>query len=341
MPRTRSAVRWLPRRVTTAVVIGAALLLAGCGVSPANMDMRNPMAGGDQYDVKLQFADVLNLPIGARISLGGLTVGRVKAVDLGEEAATVTARLDKDVSLPSDIHASVLQDTLLGEAYVRLEEPEKPSGTATTLRAGSVLPLDQTSPPRSVESTLTILADYFGSGSVQDISRTITRLNTSLPKDRPQFDLLSAQLNRDVTGIGANTTEVNRLLDSATEMADRIAKQEANFKETLAPYYMKYWLNQGKLMSNIGVLLPAVGGMLQQGTWLIPLMNSSSDLFELLTADMVSLGSAIHGGSILVNKNLVPFLNKPLVKIGSVSTTGGQDVTPGALKLLRLIGQAR
>lgn len=341
MTRTRSAVRWLPRRVATAVLIGASVALAGCGVSPANMDMRNPLADSDQYDVKLQFADVLNLPIGARISLGGLTVGRVKAVDLGEEAATVTVRLDKDVSLPSDIHASVLQDTLLGEAYVRLETPEGPAGNAAPLRAGAVLPLSQTSPPRSVESTLTILADYFGSGSVQDVSKTITRLNTALPKDRPQFDLLSAQLSRDVTGLGGNTAEVNRLLDSATEMADRIAKQEKNFKDTLSPYHLKYWFNQGKLMSNIGVLLPAVGGMLQQGSWLIPLMNSSSDLFELLTADMVSLGTAIHGGSTLVNKNLVPFLNKPVVKVESVTNTAGQDVSAGTLKVLRLIGQAR
>ena len=176
---------------------------------------------------------------------------------------------------------------------------------------------------------------------MQDVSKTITRLNTALPKDRPQFDLLSTQLNRDVTGIGANTSEVNRLLDSATEMADRIAKQEKNFKDVLSPYHLKYWSNQGKLMSNIGVLLPAVGGMLQQGSWLIPLMNSSSDLFELLTADMVSLGSAIHGGSILVNKNLAPFLKKPVVKVDSVTNTAGQDVSPGALKVLRLIGQAR
>lgn len=340
MTRTHRAVRWLPRRVSAAIVVGAALALAGCGVSPANMDMRNPLADGDQYEVKLQFADVLNLPIGARISLGGLTVGRVKAVDLGEEAATVTVRVDKSVPLPSDIHASVLQDTLLGEAYVRLEAPEKASG-ATTLRPGAVLPLKQTSPPRSVESTLTILADYFGSGSVQDVSKTITRLNTALPKDRPQFDRLSAQLSRDVTGIGANTSEVNRLLDSATEMADRVALQEKNFKDTLSPYHMKYWSNQGKLMSNIGVLLPAVGGMLQQGSWLIPLMNSSSDLFELLTADMVSLGSAIHGGSILVNKNLAPFVKKPVVKVDSVANGAGQDVSAGALKVLRLIGQAR
>ena len=64
MNRTRSAVRWLSRRVSAAIVIGAAVVLAGCGVSPANMDMRNPLGDGDQYDVQLQFADVLNLPAG-------------------------------------------------------------------------------------------------------------------------------------------------------------------------------------------------------------------------------------------------------------------------------------
>ncbi|GAB3130172.1 hypothetical protein GCM10027289_14140 [Tsukamurella serpentis] len=332
---------WLPRRAASVLAAGATVVLAGCSVSPANMDMRNPLGGSDQYDIKMQFADVLNLPIGSRLALGGLTVGRVKAVELGEQAATVTARVDRATTLPSEIHASVLQDTLLGEAYVRLEMPEGTSGSGAPLRAGATLPLTQTSPPRSVESTLTILADYFGSGSVQDVSRTITRLNTALPKDRPQFDKLSQQLSRDVTGLGSATAEVNRLLDSATSMADRIAKQEANFRFTLSPHNMKYWKNQGKLMSNIGVLLPAVGGMLQQGSWLIPLMNSSSDLFELLTADMVALGSAIHGGSILVNKNLVPFLKKPTVKVDSVTDPQGQDLSEGAIKVLRLIGGAR
>lgn len=341
MIRTRTTVRWLPRPATAALALIAAATVTGCTVSPANMDLRNPLADGDQYELKMEFADVLNLPVGARLALGGLTVGRVKAVSLAESAATVTARVDRTVTLPSDIHASVLQDTLLGEAYVRLEAPENASPTSSQLRAGATLPLTQTSPPRSVESTLTVLADYFGSGSVQDISRTITKLNTALPKDRPQFEQLSTQLSRDVTGIGASTAEVNRLLDSVTEMADRTAKQEANFKYTLNPYNMKYWMNQGKLMSNIGVLLPAVGGMLQQGYWLIPLMNSSSDLFELLTADMVSLGSAIHGGSILVNKNLAPFVAKPVVKVESVTGPGGQDLSPGAEKVLRMIGQAR
>lgn len=338
---TARSVVWLPRPVAATIAVLVAVVLAGCSVSPASMDMRNPLADGGQYDISMQFADVLNLPVGARIALGGLTVGRVKQVKLGDDAATVTARVDKSVSLPASIHASVLQDTLLGEAYVRLEAPDGAAGDGPNLRGGSVLPLTQTSPPRSVESTLSILADYFGSGSVQDVSRTITKLNTALPKNRTEFNDLSRQLNRDITGIGESTGEVNRLLDSATAMADRLAKQENNFKYILSPYHMKYWSNQGKLMSNIGVLLPAVGGMLQQGTWLIPLMNSSSDLFELLTADMVSLGSAIHGGSILVNKNLVPFVKSPTVKVDSVKDGAGQDVSDGAVKLLRMIGQAR
>ncbi len=332
--------RWLPRPMVTVVALLGLIALGGCSVSPANMDLRNPASTSDQYQVDMKFADVLNLPIGSKITLGGMTVGRVKGVALADDAVTVSSRIDEKVKLPANVHAAVLQDTLLGEAYVRLEIP---GGTPSqsNLRGGSVLPLTQTSPPRSVEGTLTVLADYFGSGSVQDISRTITKLNTSLPKNTKEFDRLTSQLGKDVEGFGASTAETNRLLDSASEMADRLAKQENNFKTTLSPYNMKYWMNQGKLMSNIGVLLPAVGGMLQQGYWLIPLMNSSSDLFELLTADMVSLGDAIHGGSVLVNSNLVPFLKKPTLKVDSVTGPDGKNITDGTAAILRMIGQAK
>lgn len=338
----RGGSRRLPRWITAvAAALTVALTTAGCTLSPANMDLRNPLADGGQYRIAMEFEDVLNLPIGARVAFGGMNVGRITSVDLGSDSATVGARIDKSTQLPTDVHASIAQDTLLGEAYVRLELPRGAQPDGDLLTAGSVLPLTQTSPPRSVENTLTVLANYFGSGSVEELSSAIKKLNTSLPRGNEKFTDLTVQIGADVTGLAAGTEELNRTLDAAVDTFETMASHNQDFKYTLTPYHMEYWRKQGALMSNIGVLLPAVGSMFEQGFWLIPLMDSSSDLFELLTADMVSLGDAIHGGSVLINESLVPFVRKPTVQVDSVVSADGQKLDEGAVKVLRMLGQAR
>lgn len=329
------------RRLVPAVALAtAAVTTVGCSVSPATMDFSNPLSGGGDFSVAMRFADALNLPVGAQITYTGLRVGRVAKVALAPGAAVVTAQISKGADLPTTVRASIVQDTLLGESYVRLEQPTGSSG-AVKLHAGSVLPLAQTTAPRSVEGTLTVLADYFGTGSVQRISETVTKVNSSLPADPGKLSRLSSQIGKDVSGVSAAQTEVNDLLDSLVDTSKTMRNHNADFQWVLTPYHMRYWHNQGLLMSNVGSLLPAVQSLFTGGYWMIPMMDSISDLLDLITVDGVTLGRAIHSGSALVNDHIAPIAVEPQIDVGSVATSDGRNLAPGMADILRMIGGGR
>ncbi len=329
------------RRLLAAIALATAAVTAtGCSVSPATMDISNPLVGRHDYQIQLQFADALNLPIGAQITYTGLRVGRVARVSLSNAAATVTARIDAGIRLPDSVRASIVQDTLLGESYVRLEQPAG-APAEPMLAAGGVVPLTQTTPPRSVEGTLTVLANYFGTGSLQQVSSAIAKFNTSLPPDLTRLTKLSAQIGKDVDGVAASNVEVNRLLDSLVTTGSTLRSHNADFLWVLTPYHMRYWHNQGLLMSNVGSLLPAVQSLFTGGYWMIPMMDSISNLLDLVTVDGVTLGTAIHNGSTLINDHVAPFVADPQVNVDSIVTSGGQDLGPGLTDILRILGGTR
>ncbi|GAA4391005.1 hypothetical protein GCM10023147_19540 [Tsukamurella soli] len=330
----------LPRLVTGAALATVAATATACSVSPATMDFSNPLSSRHDYRVELQFADALNLPIGAQVTYTGLRVGRVAAVTLTPNAATVTARIQQGTQLPAAVQASIVQDTLLGESYVRLARPAG-APESPLLHAGSVLPVSQTTPPRSVEGTLTVLANYFGTGSLQQVSATIAKVDTALPPDTARLGRLSTQIGRDVSGVAGAATEVDRLLDSLNTTARTMRSHNADFQWVLTPYHMRYWHNQGELMSNVGSLLPAVQSLFTGGYWMIPMMDSISDLLDLVTVDGVTLGDAIHGGSTLLTDHVAPMAADPQVVVQSIVSDDGRDLGAGLTDILRMLGGTR
>ena len=59
----------------------------------------------DGYDIGMEFESVLNLPEGTKVMLDGVTVGVVSDMTLDPDFVKVTARLGRDVAVPSNIQA--------------------------------------------------------------------------------------------------------------------------------------------------------------------------------------------------------------------------------------------
>lgn len=95
-----------------------ALVLMAFRVSGLSTD-----AVGDTYTIKARFENLGGLTDRAKVSLAGVTVGRVTNITLDKEwyAAVVEMEIDASMNvLPSDTSASILTAGLLGEKYIGL-----------------------------------------------------------------------------------------------------------------------------------------------------------------------------------------------------------------------------
>ena len=93
-----------------------ALLLLALRVSGLS-----PTASTDTYKLYAYFDNIAGLTVRAKVTMAGVTIGKVTAVDLDRDnyTARVTLQLEKRVdNLPTDSTASILTAGLLGEKYI-------------------------------------------------------------------------------------------------------------------------------------------------------------------------------------------------------------------------------
>ncbi len=105
-----------------------ALRVSGLSTSSAN----------DTYKLYAYFDNIAGLTVRAKVTMAGVTVGKVTAIDLDRDNFTgrVTMQIDKNVNnLPTDSTASILTAGLLGEKYVGLSV----GGEDTLLKDGGTI----------------------------------------------------------------------------------------------------------------------------------------------------------------------------------------------------------
>ncbi|MGI8462306.1 MAG: MlaD family protein [Solirubrobacterales bacterium] len=86
------------------------------------------------YRVTVPFTEATTLAVESDVRISGVSVGKVKAVDLGtgdlDGNAVATLEIDSSYApIPTDTRATLRQKTLLGETYVELTPGEESSGS--------------------------------------------------------------------------------------------------------------------------------------------------------------------------------------------------------------------
>jgi phospholipid/cholesterol/gamma-HCH transport system substrate-binding protein len=92
----------------------------------------------DTYKVYAHFENIAGLTVRARVTMAGVTIGKVTAIDLDRDSYTgrVTLLLDDNVdNLPIDSTASILTAGLLGEKYIGISV----GGDEEVLTDGSII----------------------------------------------------------------------------------------------------------------------------------------------------------------------------------------------------------
>ncbi|TED65441.1 outer membrane lipid asymmetry maintenance protein MlaD [Pseudomonas aeruginosa] len=112
------------------LLAGLLALLRVSGLSVGN--------AGDTYKVYAYFDNIAGVTVRGKVTLAGVTIGKVTAVDLDRDSYTgrVTMEINQNVNnLPIDSTASILTAGLLGEKYIGISV----GGDEDVLKDGSTI----------------------------------------------------------------------------------------------------------------------------------------------------------------------------------------------------------
>jgi len=102
-------------------MLAGILGLVFLGLKVSGLDLER---ADDTFELKANFANIGGLKPRAKVTMAGVTVGRVESIDLNTEwyDAEVVMSLDHELDgmLPDDSTAAILTSGLLGEQYIGL-----------------------------------------------------------------------------------------------------------------------------------------------------------------------------------------------------------------------------
>ena len=215
------------RRVATWVALSAAsaLALSGCKFQGAASFPLPGGVGGNGYQVKIEFTDVLDLVPQSAVKVNDVTVGTVKdiAVSKGGYTAVVTVTIKRNVVLPENATAALRQTSLLGEKFVSIDRPADATGT---LREGMYIPLARTTRNADVEEVLGALSLVLNGGSIEQLQVINSELTKALKGRESQVRDFLVQLTGFVGGLDDQKTQITHALDGLDRLSGKLAAQK-------------------------------------------------------------------------------------------------------------------
>lgn len=129
---------------TTELLVGMFIAagLAALFVLAMKVSNLSALTQGDSYQVSARFENIGGLKVRSPVTVGGVRVGRVSAINYDSDRyeAVVTMDIDSRFNrFPDDTSASIFTSGLLGEQYVALE----PGGSEEYLVDGSEIEMTQ------------------------------------------------------------------------------------------------------------------------------------------------------------------------------------------------------
>ena len=115
----------------------AALVVLATAATDAGTSLRS-----GSYNLTASFTNIGDLKLRAPVTIGGVTIGSVEAIELDPESfeALVSIKVNSAFSeLPDDSSASILTSGILGDQYIGLE----PGGSPDFLQEGDEILITQ------------------------------------------------------------------------------------------------------------------------------------------------------------------------------------------------------
>lgn len=137
MQSTKKMEFWVGLMVLITIMAGLFMAL-----KVSNFGQMAGLQQSNSYQVTAQFTDIGGLKPRAKVSMGGVVVGRVNHIELDPKTFKAVVHIDMDSQfsqIPADSSASILTSGLLGDQYIGIEA----GGDDESLIQGSVITYTQ------------------------------------------------------------------------------------------------------------------------------------------------------------------------------------------------------
>lgn len=328
-------------RIRAALVCAGVLATASCSLGPKDLPIVGSQSPRGGYTIHLHFRNAMNLPAGAYVMLDGLRVGTVDRVEVTGRDLTVTAGLDRGTKVPANVHATIRQDTLLGDTYVGLDRGPD-TGNAGFLPPGGSVTESATSSPPQLEDTMAVLAFFVNGGSIQKVEDTMSRLNAVMPTV-DDIRKLSTVLTGDMHDLSHNTDEIDRTLSGL----DRTASAVADKSETLNLVMFNdnaqhYWRQSDRVvLGHVGPGLPLVGSLFFGGFWMVPMLDSMAATVHSGRGNWDTAPEVADKVGVFLRTVVLPFARNPSIDIRSVESSNGDQLVGDMENVLRMLGAVK
>lgn len=163
------------------------------------------MVGIGVYDVEVDFADASGLYPKAQVTYHGVKVGRVVKLEVSDDGAVATLRIDSDIDIPADATAELHSTSAIGEQYVDLVAED---GDGPFLDDGGEIPRD-----RAVEMP-----------QISPVLDRLNRLLAAVPKDQTRRVLTQVG-----DGLGGAGPDLGRVIEASARL---LTEAQANVDAT-------------------------------------------------------------------------------------------------------------
>ncbi|MBL1078951.1 MCE family protein [Nocardia sp. 2] len=225
------------------VVLGVLTVttVSSCAVRPLDMPLPGTRYGKPTYQVRVEFGNVLSLPLKTKVELNGAQVGIVESVSVRPRPdadvrglpadqyqpyyqPTAVLAIDDAVRLPVETKVEMAQQTLFGDTYVKLTIPPGVSGR--TLAQGGVIPITQTKPASTVEQYMTAVVSWVTGGNIPFVQSFVTSVNQAFPADSGDLREFLSKLTVTVERMGTQTAALSAILNNATAALETFRQAE-------------------------------------------------------------------------------------------------------------------
>jgi phospholipid/cholesterol/gamma-HCH transport system substrate-binding protein len=204
---------------TTALVL---VVLAALNIN------KLPLIGNSDV-LHVEFEEAGGLKSGDAVMISGAQVGKVRDIHLtGDHVTADIVITDGDVELGDRTEARIVTMTLLGRAAVALE----PRGSGE-LGAGDSIPLERTSSPYNLTSTLNQLTETSQAIDKQQLAEALEQASSTLSASSPALAPALDGVTALSTAVSANDDELRSLLDRADRVTGLLASRDRQIASLL------------------------------------------------------------------------------------------------------------
>lgn len=217
----------LSRGAVASLVLATALTLGACGPDLYDVPLPSKVRG-ETYPLSADFASALNLPPASPVKLEGRTVGEVTKVTTSDYVAHVSFEIMENTKIPTGSRAEVRLTAPVGEAFVALVPPTKP--TTGVLAAGTTIGLERTTTAPDTTDLLTGVSAAVTGGSYADLKVVVNELATAMDGSSTTV----RHLLREVDGLVTSTNRHRDDIDAGLDVLDRLTASLADDTELIA-----------------------------------------------------------------------------------------------------------